>query len=102
MLSIQLNPDIERRLSDLAKRMGRTTSDVARELIEMSIEDLEDIQMAEAPLETRQLTLRLQEVRKELGRMRAAAWLDAVKRFPHTPPLSDEAISRESIYEKRG
>lgn len=33
---------------------------------------------------------------------RAAAWRDSVKGLPATPPLSDEAISRESIYSARG
>jgi hypothetical protein len=33
---------------------------------------------------------------------RAAAWREAAKGLPRTPPLSDEAISRESIYSDRG
>ncbi len=33
---------------------------------------------------------------------RAAAWRESVKDLPHTPPLSDEAIARESIYDARG
>ena len=33
---------------------------------------------------------------------RAAAWRDAAKGLPGTPPLSDEAISREQIYSIRG
>jgi len=33
---------------------------------------------------------------------RAAAWVESAKRFPDTPPLPDEAISRESIYADRG
>ena len=33
---------------------------------------------------------------------RAAAWIESAKRFPDTPPLSAEAISRESIYGDRG
>ncbi|HEV8678275.1 MAG TPA: hypothetical protein VGQ90_02780 [Stellaceae bacterium] len=32
---------------------------------------------------------------------RAAAWLDGIKDLPHTKPLSDEAISRDSIYADR-
>jgi hypothetical protein len=32
---------------------------------------------------------------------RAAAWRESVKGLPNTPPLSDEAISRESIYGDR-
>lgn len=33
---------------------------------------------------------------------RAAAWRESVKGLPQTPLLSDEAISRESIYTDRG
>jgi hypothetical protein len=33
---------------------------------------------------------------------RAALWRESVRGLPHTPPLSDEAISRESIYGDRG
>ena len=33
---------------------------------------------------------------------RAAAWREAAKGLPRTPPLSDEAISRENIYSTRG
>ncbi|HEY7392058.1 MAG TPA: hypothetical protein VH640_26305 [Bryobacteraceae bacterium] len=33
---------------------------------------------------------------------RAEAWRQAALGLPHTPPLSDEAISRESIYNHRG
>lgn len=33
---------------------------------------------------------------------RVAAWRETAKRFPDTPPLSDEAISRESMYADRG
>jgi hypothetical protein len=32
----------------------------------------------------------------------AARWIESAKRFPHTPPLSDEAVSRESMYADRG
>ena len=33
---------------------------------------------------------------------RAAAWREAAKGLPRTPPLSDEAISRENIYSTLG
>lgn len=33
---------------------------------------------------------------------RAAAWRESVKDLPYTPPLSDDAISRENIYRDRG
>jgi RHH-type transcriptional regulator, rel operon repressor / antitoxin RelB len=67
MLSIRLNPDIERRLSELAKRAGRTKSDYARELIEANIEDLEDRCLAESRLESRRPPLTSRQVPRELG-----------------------------------
>ncbi len=67
MLSVRLDPDIERRLSELAKRTGRTKSYYARELIEANIEDLEDRYLAEARLEKRRPSLTGRQVRRELG-----------------------------------
>jgi RHH-type rel operon transcriptional repressor/antitoxin RelB len=67
MLSIRLEPDIERRLTELARRTGRTKSFYARELIESNIEDLEDRYLAEARLEKRRAPLRSRQVRKRLG-----------------------------------
>ncbi len=67
MLSIRLDPAIERRLSELAKRTGRTKTYYARELIEGNIEDLEDRYLAEARLEKRRRPLTSRQVRKELG-----------------------------------
>ncbi len=33
---------------------------------------------------------------------RAAAWREAAKNLPRTPPLPDDAIDRDSIYAERG
>lgn len=33
---------------------------------------------------------------------RAAAWRESTRGLPHTPPLADDAISRESIYGDHG
>ena len=33
---------------------------------------------------------------------RGAAWRESVRGLPHTPPLLDEAISRENIYGDHG
>ncbi|HXX23221.1 MAG TPA: TraY domain-containing protein, partial [Terriglobia bacterium] len=63
MLTIRLNPDIERRLSQLARRTGRTKSYYVRELIEGNIEDLEDRYLAEARLEKRRPPLISRQVR---------------------------------------
>ena len=67
MLSIRLDPEIERRLSELAKRTGRTKTYYARELIEGNMEDLEDRYLAESRLERRRPSLTSRQVRKRLG-----------------------------------
>lgn len=64
MLSIQLDPEIARRLSELAKRSGKSEADYARELIE---DDIDDIYTAESRLANPQPALTLDHVRKELG-----------------------------------
>jgi hypothetical protein len=33
---------------------------------------------------------------------RALIWRESAKGVPHTPPLSDEAVRRESFYDARG
>jgi len=67
MLSVPLNPDVERRLAELAKSRGQSDVELARELIETSIEDLDDIQMAAGRLENRGPVLTTDEARKALG-----------------------------------
>ena len=67
MLSIRLNPDTDRRLSELARRTGRTKSSYVRELIESNMEDLEDRYLAEARLERRRPSLTSRQVRKQFG-----------------------------------
>ena len=67
MLSIRLEPGVEKRLAALAKRTGRTKSSHVRELIENNIEDLEDRYLAEARLERRRPSMTSQQVRKQLG-----------------------------------
>jgi RHH-type rel operon transcriptional repressor/antitoxin RelB len=67
MLSLRLDPDVERRLDALARKTGRTKSFYVRELIEGNLEDLEDRYIAEARLEKRGPTLTSRQVRKELG-----------------------------------
>jgi RHH-type rel operon transcriptional repressor/antitoxin RelB len=67
MLSVALNPDIERRLSELARRTGRSESDFAREFIEGNIEDLEDRYLAEKAKEAGGSRFTSEQARKELG-----------------------------------
>ena len=67
MLNVALSPDIDRRLFHLAKRTGRTESELARELIEGNIEDLEDRYLAEQAIAEGGPRLTSEQVRKELG-----------------------------------
>ena len=46
--------------------------------------------------------IRLPEVSALSPAERAEAWRQSTRGLPHTPPLSDDAISRESIYGDRG
>jgi predicted DNA-binding protein len=67
MLSVPLTAEIQRRLAELAKSRGQSEADFARELIEASIEDLDDVQMATSRLESRQPALTSNQARKDLG-----------------------------------
>ncbi len=67
MLSLRLDPDVERRLDALARMTGRTKSFYARALIEEHLEDLEDRYIAEARVKKRLASLTSRQVRKELG-----------------------------------
>ena len=67
MLSIQLDPETERRLSDLARRTGQTEDACARMLIEEYMDDQEDLRIAEERLGDGQPALTGKQVRKQLG-----------------------------------
>lgn len=67
MLPIELDPEIEQRLKALAKRTGRSEAELARELVEHNIEDLEDTCIAEERLANPGTRLTSQQVRRELG-----------------------------------
>lgn len=66
MLSIRLDPTIERRLDDLAKATGRTKSYYAREAILAHLEDLEDRYIAIQRLEQPAPRVALEELEREL------------------------------------
>jgi RHH-type rel operon transcriptional repressor/antitoxin RelB len=63
MLSIRLDPEIDKRLEDLAARTGRTKSFYVREAI---LEDMEDRYLAIERLENPGQRWTLEEVEQEL------------------------------------
>lgn len=71
MLAIRLPDSIEKRLTKLAKRTGRTKTFYAREAILRYIEDLEDIYDAERAWERilsgKDKTIPLEDVMKRYG-----------------------------------
>jgi RHH-type rel operon transcriptional repressor/antitoxin RelB len=71
MLAIRLPPAIEKRLTKLARRTGRTKTFYVREAILRHLEDLEDIYLAERTLQRIQdgeeRTIPLEEVLKRHG-----------------------------------
>ena len=67
MLSIRLKPELEERLSRLAKETGRTKTFYASQLIEENLEDLEDRYLAEARLEKRGKRYTNAQARRQLG-----------------------------------
>jgi hypothetical protein len=81
-VTLDLTPEIEAGLAALAARQGLSLAAYLQHLLEEQVP-----LRAGAALSPRE---------------RAAAWRASVKGLPHTPPLSDEAISRESLYDARG
>jgi hypothetical protein len=81
-VTIELSPQTEASLSALAAARGLTVQIYLKHLLEEQIEMHRTMPMSPAE--------------------RGAAWRESAKKFPHTPPLSDEAISRENLYAERG
>ena len=67
MLMLELDPDLERMLSSLARRQGKSETDFARELLESFLEDLEDVRLAEASLREGGPNVTAEQARKALG-----------------------------------
>jgi hypothetical protein len=80
-IKIELSPQTEAGLAALAAELGLTLPDYLQRLLE------EKVPAGEAA------TLSPGE--------RARLWRESAKGLPHTPSLSDEAVSRESIYDVR-
>jgi hypothetical protein len=79
-VTIELRPEVEASLSSLAAEQGISLTQYVRRLLEEQIPG--------------QVTLSPAE--------RANLWRESVKGLPRTSPLSDDAISRDSIYDARG
>jgi RHH-type rel operon transcriptional repressor/antitoxin RelB len=66
MLGIRLEPELERRLNQLAKKTGRTKTYYAKLAIQEFLEDREDYLLGIAALERNEPRTKLADVRKEL------------------------------------
>ena len=69
MLAVRLDPDLEQRLTAVAKRTGRSKSYYAREAIRDKIEELEDLAAAEEALRGYDpgQNISMEQMRRELG-----------------------------------
>jgi hypothetical protein len=81
-VTIDLRPEIEAGLAALAAEQGVSLAQYVRRLLEEQVPGHGETELSPG--------------------QRAAIWRESVKGLPHTTPLSDEAISRESIYDARG
>lgn len=67
MLAIRLDSELEKRLTLLAKKTGRTKTFYAREAIEQHLEDLEDYYLALEALQDPGRIYTAEEAKRELG-----------------------------------
>ena len=69
MLAVRLDPDLESRLTAVAKRTGRSKSFYARQALEEKIEELEDIALLEEALRDPEAGTRIShaQMMRELG-----------------------------------
>ncbi len=67
MVSFLLPAAVEERLAEFARSRGMSESELARQLIEDGLADLDDIEMAVARLQQRQPALTAEQARKTLG-----------------------------------
>lgn len=67
MLGIRLEPELEKKLEELAHKTGRSKSYYAREAIRKFLEEREDYLKAIAVLEKNEPTISLKELGRRLG-----------------------------------
>ncbi len=81
-ITIELRPEIEAGLAALAASHGMALHDYLQHLIEEQVPASDAASLSPGE--------------------RARLWRESAKGMPYTPPLSDEAVSRESFYDARG
>jgi len=81
-VTIELLPEIEAGLSAIAAERGLSLTKYVRVILEGQVPARGSARLSPAE--------------------RAATWRDSVRGLPNTPPLSDEAISRASMFDDRG
>lgn len=67
MLTLRLDPEIEKRLERLSRKTGRTKTFYAREAILEHLDDLEDTYLAMERLKNPERLYTLEEAKRELG-----------------------------------
>jgi RHH-type rel operon transcriptional repressor/antitoxin RelB len=65
MLALRLPPDIEKRLSELARKTGRSKSFYAREAILQHLDDLEDAYLIRQRLDANETRIPLDDLMKD-------------------------------------
>ncbi|MCX6611741.1 MAG: hypothetical protein NTW74_12925 [Acidobacteria bacterium] len=80
-ITLSLNPETEKTLSARAGQLGLSLNDLLQELANREAAALSEPMLS--------------------GGEKAKAFLAWADSFPDTPPLSDDAISRESLYPDR-
>ncbi len=81
-VTLNLNPEVEKGLIALAEARGLSLSEYLQEIV-----------VREAA--------RFPSLAAASGEEKARAFLEWAESFPDTPPLSDDAISRASMYPDR-
>jgi hypothetical protein len=81
-IKIELPPEIEASLAVLAAEHGMALPDYLQHLLEEQVPARKSAALSPGD--------------------RARMWRETAKGMPHTPPLSDEAVRRESFYDTRG
>jgi hypothetical protein len=81
-ITIELPPNIEASLAAMAAEQGMALPDYLQHVLEEQVPPRKAASLSPTD--------------------RARLWRDSAKGMPHTSPLSDEAVSRESFYDARG